>query len=133
LQGENLDIVWADEEPDMSIYRELLGRISGTGGMIMTTFTPLKGMSNVCLRFLNEFDPGRTYIKFGINDLPDDAHIKPEERAAIIASYPSMSARRGPTGRRCSAWGASVGLPRLTSLRMPIPSNGPVIGRGRGA
>jgi phage terminase large subunit-like protein len=88
LQGESLDVVWADEEPPMDIYSELLGRISGTGGMILTTFTPLKGMSDVCLRFLNEFDPGRTYVKFGINDLPDDAHISPADRAAIIASYP---------------------------------------------
>ena len=88
MQGESLDIVWADEEPGKSVYSELRGRISGTGGMIMTTFTPLKGMSDACLRFLNELDPGRTYMKFGINDLPGDAHIKPEERAAISASDP---------------------------------------------
>jgi phage terminase large subunit-like protein len=89
LQGETLDIVWLDEEPDRyDVYAECLARITATGGMLMITFTPLKGMSEISARFRNEFSPDRTYIQFGIDDVPLDGHIKPEDRARIIAGYP---------------------------------------------
>ena len=89
LQGETLDLVWLDEEPDQfEVYGECLARITATGGMLMISFTPLKGMSGVALRYLEEYSPDRTYITFGIDDLPEDSHIPPGVRAAIIAGYP---------------------------------------------
>jgi phage terminase large subunit-like protein len=89
LQGETLDIVWPDEEPErIEVYSELLARVTATGGMLMITFTPLKGMTGVSTRFREEFSPERTYVQFGIDDIPADGHIPPERRAAIIASYP---------------------------------------------
>jgi phage terminase large subunit-like protein len=89
LQGETLDIVWLDEEPEhYAVYAECLARITATGGMLLITFTPLKGMSEISARFRNEFSPDRTYVQFGIDDVPLDGHIKPEDRARIIAGYP---------------------------------------------
>jgi phage terminase large subunit-like protein len=89
LQGETLDLVWMDEEPaDYAVYTECLARISATGGMLMITFTPLKGMSEISLRYRNEFSPDRTFIQMGINDVPPDGHVKPQTRAALIAGYP---------------------------------------------
>jgi phage terminase large subunit-like protein len=89
LQGETLDIVWMDEEPaDYAVYSECLARISATGGMLMITFTPLKGMSEISARYRNEFSPDRTYVQFGIDDVPPDGHIKPEDRLRIVAGYP---------------------------------------------
>jgi phage terminase large subunit-like protein len=89
LQGETLNIVWCDEEPaDYEIYSELLARISATGGMLMIGFTPLRGMSEISIRYRQEFSPDRTYVQFGIDDVSPGGHIKPEDRARIIGGYP---------------------------------------------
>ena len=89
LQGETLDVVWLDEEPaDYAIYSECLARVGATGGMLMITFTPLKGMSEISIRYRQEYSPDRTYVQFGIDDVPPAGHIKAEDRARIIAGYP---------------------------------------------
>lgn len=51
-QVETLDGVWYDEEPPQDIYTEGLTRTNTTGGFVMLTFTPLKGMSDVVRSFL---------------------------------------------------------------------------------
>ena len=53
-QGETLDGVWFDEEPPLDIYTEGLTRTNATGGMVVVTFTPLLGMSEVVRLFLSE-------------------------------------------------------------------------------
>lgn len=51
-QGAALHVVWLDEEADDDIYFEALTRTNETRGIVYTTFTPLRGMSNVVHRFL---------------------------------------------------------------------------------
>jgi phage terminase large subunit-like protein len=51
-QGDTLNGVWFDEEPPADIYTEGLTRTNATGGITMTTFTPLRGMSEVVRMFL---------------------------------------------------------------------------------
>jgi phage terminase large subunit-like protein len=53
-QGETLDFVWFDEEPPLDIYTEGLTRTNATGGLAWLTFTPLLGMSEVVLMFMND-------------------------------------------------------------------------------
>jgi len=53
-QGETLDLVWFDEEPPPDIYSEGLTRTNARMGLVMITFTPLLGMSDVVRMFLNE-------------------------------------------------------------------------------
>lgn len=53
-QGETLDGVWFDEEPPLDIYSEGLTRTQATGGVVIITFTPLLGMSEVVRMFLND-------------------------------------------------------------------------------
>ena len=53
-QGETLDLVWFDEEPPLDIYIEGLTRTNATGGMVIITFTPLLGMSEVVRLFLEQ-------------------------------------------------------------------------------
>lgn len=86
FQGDTVDIVWLDEEPPMEIYTEALTRTNATKGMVYMTFTPLKGMSTVVMRFLNEESPDRAVVTMTIEDA---LHIPAEERAKIIASYPA--------------------------------------------
>lgn len=55
-QADTLNGVWFDEEPPLDIYTEGLTRTNATGGMVMLTFTPLKGMSDVVQMFLSDSD-----------------------------------------------------------------------------
>jgi phage terminase large subunit-like protein len=84
-QGETLDVVWFDEEPPADIYTEGLTRTNATGGMAYMTFTPLLGMSEVVMRFLNEVSPDRAVVKMTIDDV---THYTEEEKKRIIAGYP---------------------------------------------
>lgn len=52
FEGTEQDVIWLDEEPPEDIYGECLVRTMTTNGLIMITFTPLEGMSNVVLSFL---------------------------------------------------------------------------------
>lgn len=44
--------IWLDEEPPMDVYGECLMRTMTTQGIVMLTFTPLAGMSEVVMSFL---------------------------------------------------------------------------------
>ena len=55
-QGDTLHGVWFDEEPPLDIYTEGLTRTNATNGLVMLTFTPLKGMSDVVQMFLTGED-----------------------------------------------------------------------------
>lgn len=85
-QGETLNFVWFDEEPPLSIYIEGLTRTNATQGVVWLTFTPLLGMSETVRRFLVEKTPGTRVTTMTIEDAE---HYTPEQRAAIIASYPA--------------------------------------------
>lgn len=85
-QGETLDWVWFDEEPPEDIYFEGLTRTNARGGIVTLTFTPLKGMSEVVRRFLQEKPAGTAVTNMTIEDA---LHYTPEQRAAIIATYPA--------------------------------------------
>jgi phage terminase large subunit-like protein len=86
LQGETLDIVALDEEPEENIYTEALTRTNATGGLVAMTFTPLLGMSTVVKRFFMEKNPDRKLVNATIDDA---GHYTDEDRARIIASYPA--------------------------------------------
>jgi len=56
-QGTDRDLGWCDEEPPQDIYTELVLRTMTTGGMVMATFTPLRGLTEVALSFMPELAP----------------------------------------------------------------------------
>lgn len=53
FEGTEQDVVWLDEEPPLEVYVECLVRTMTTGGLVMVTFTPLEGMSEVVMSFLD--------------------------------------------------------------------------------
>lgn len=53
FEGTEQDLVWMDEEPPIEIYTECLIRTMTTDGLIILTFTPLEGMSEVVMSYLN--------------------------------------------------------------------------------
>jgi phage terminase large subunit-like protein len=52
FQGTEQDLIWLDEEPPLDIYTECLMRTMTTNGLILLTFTPLLGLSEVVLEYL---------------------------------------------------------------------------------
>jgi len=52
FEGTTKDFVWIDEEPPMDVYGEILIRLATTKGILLLTFTPLEGMSEVAIQFL---------------------------------------------------------------------------------
>lgn len=59
FEGTARHVIWFDEEPPMDVYGEALIRTATTRGLIMLTFTPLEGMSEVVQEFLpRELRPG---------------------------------------------------------------------------
>ena len=52
FEGTERDLILMDEEPEAAIYEECLMRTATTQGLIMLTFTPLEGMSDVVMSYL---------------------------------------------------------------------------------
>lgn len=52
FQGTAKELIWLDEECPQDVYGECLMRTATTRGIVMTTFTPLLGMSAVVRSFL---------------------------------------------------------------------------------
>lgn len=52
FMGTAQDFIWLDEEPPLSVYSECLLRTMTTNGLVLITFTPLLGFSEVVKMFL---------------------------------------------------------------------------------
>ncbi len=126
-QGETLDFVWFDEEPDLEIYSEGLTRTQATGGMVWMTFTPLLGMSDVVSRFLMEESPDRHVTQMTIDDAE---HYTKEERDRIIAGYPAHE--REARARGVPIMGSGRVFPVAEELVLcepfPLPDFWPCVG-----
>lgn len=87
-QADTLDWAWFDEEPPEDVYFEGLTRTNVAMGPLFITFTPLMGMSNVVRRFYPSAtaQPATHVTMMTIHDA---AHFTPEQRQAIIDSYPA--------------------------------------------
>lgn len=58
FQGTARDLIWLDEEPPADVYTECLTRTATTNGMVIMTFTPLQGYSEVVRSFRPEDQVG---------------------------------------------------------------------------
>lgn len=63
FQGTEQDVILLDEEPPQDIYVESLLRTMTNDGMIMLTFTPLSGASDVVLSFMPEGQMPRGQVR----------------------------------------------------------------------
>jgi phage terminase large subunit-like protein len=57
FQGTAKHVCWCDEEPPADVYDEMMLRLMTTDGIMLGTFTPLSGLSEIVLRFLPEMAP----------------------------------------------------------------------------
>ena len=57
FQGTKKDVIWCDEEPPADVYDECMIRLMTRTGIMMVTFTPLNGLSEIALRFMPGLAP----------------------------------------------------------------------------
>ena len=85
FQGETIEWIWFDEEPPQDIYSEGLTRTNDSGQFAFMTYTPLLGMSDVTVKFMQNPSEHQAMINMTIDDVD---HYTEEEKEQIIASYP---------------------------------------------
>lgn len=88
FQGTEQDVILLDEEPPMDVYVECLIRTMTNGGMILCTFTPLMGMSEVVTTLLAEAEDtnsGTALVTVTWDDVP---HLSQEAKDELWRSLP---------------------------------------------
>lgn len=85
FQGTEQDVVWPDEEPPGDIYSEMLTRTATNGGMLMSTFTPLKGIGDVILGFMANPLPDHKFLIMATWD--DAPHLSKKVKDELWLSY----------------------------------------------
>ena len=100
LQGVTLHHAWLDEEVPLDIYSEVLARLVATNGQLLASFTPLEGVADLVLRYIEQPSADRAFVTMGYDDLPAAegepgalpggpyGHIPVSARASIIAAFP---------------------------------------------
>ena len=111
MQSESVDVIWIDERCSEEIYSELVARTTATDGIILLSYTPLKGGGELTYRFLNEYSPDRADIRIDVSEV---RHISPERRRSLRKTISPTSAKPGSTAGRCSAL---LGCFRSRSIR----------------
>lgn len=52
FEGTAKHVVWVDEEPPIEVYGEILIRTATTDGLVLSTWTPVEGMTETTLMFM---------------------------------------------------------------------------------
>lgn len=87
-RGESLDVVWCDELVPMDIYSEALTRLIDRKGLLLLTFTPMEGPSDVVRHFMEAKEGSGIYIKNVTWD--DVTHLDEDEKKRLYESYPEF-------------------------------------------
>jgi len=106
MQGFKLDLAVFDEQPPDDFFSEIVTRTATTQGVILCSFTPLKGLNGLVSKFWNR-EPGYDFIRVSWEDVPEydpwqeafllketreqlERDYLPHEREARIAGRPIM-------------------------------------------
>lgn len=106
FEGTAKHVVWDDEEPPADVYTEQLYRTLTTKGIMLVTFTPLQGMSEVVTSFLEPTEESKrfkTFIQAGWKDVP---HLDETQKAALLASTPLYQVQARTNGEPTLGAGA---------------------------
>ena len=84
-QGTSQHVIWFDEEPPQDVWTEGLTRTLDVQGLTFMTFTPLTGMSDVVLHYVD----GGSGIWMRQATWDDAPHLSEEEKQRMLMSYPA--------------------------------------------
>ena len=111
-QGTEQDVILLDEEPPLAYYTECLMRTMTNNGILMLTFTPLLGMSEVVLQLLptGKLEDAARGTKYVVMATWDDApHLSKEAKAEYWKSIPPF--QREPRSKGIPQLGAGAIYP----------------------
>ena len=89
--GTEQDVILLDEEPTLDIYTQCLIRTMTTDGLVMLTFTPLAGMSEVVMQFMPggaDVEPGESGKYLVAATWEDAPHLTRKQKDELWASIP---------------------------------------------
>ena len=95
-RGDELDIVWLDEECDEDIHSEAKTRLLTRKGTLFHSFTPHLGQTELVMRYMQLGEKDRVYIKNAT--WKDAPHLSPKECADYLAEYPEHERETRSTG-----------------------------------
>ena len=110
-EGEEKDGIWNDEEPPQPIRAECSMRLATTHGVLIETFTPLKGLTPVVLSYISEDDidrresvqGDRAIVMAGWDDIP---HLTAAAKARLLADCEPYLVEARSTGKPSLGSGA---------------------------
>lgn len=123
FEGTEQDGIWLDEEPPLDVYTECLIRTATTNGLVMLTFTPLRGMSEVVLSFLpggavpEKQEGPKAVVQAGWEDVP---HLDEKTKADLLASIPPFQREARSKGLPQLGAGAIYPVPESTIVCAPF-------------
>ncbi len=92
FQGTEKDLIWLDEEANEGVRSECVIRLMTTGGLLIETFTPLRGLTPIVLKYLGDdaevpkeraaVQTDRGIVMAGWDDVP---HLNEDQKARMLA------------------------------------------------
>jgi phage terminase large subunit-like protein len=119
FQATERDVVWFDEEPPLSVYTEGLTRTMTTGGIVMLTFTPLKGMSETVMFLDKQCRDGNASVTTATWD--DAPHLTENDKAEMMKAYPPHQRDARMRGIPSLGSGAIYPVPESEFTVEPFP------------
>jgi phage terminase large subunit-like protein len=118
FQGTEKDLIWLDEESNEGIRAECVMRLMTTNGLLIETFTPLRGLTPIVLKYLGDEAA-----------VPDSRVTRNEDRAMVMAGWDDVPHLHAEQKRRMLAdaephlvEARSKGIPSIGSGAIyPVP------------
>jgi len=83
--GLKFEVLWPDEEPPAEIWSQYLRAVFSTNGILMLTFTPEDGVTEVVHGFVNDLKDTQALIEATWDDAP---HMTKERQAEHLKTIP---------------------------------------------
>ena len=130
FMGGAINFIWLDEEPPLKIFTECIVRTMTTGGRVLMTFTPVRGLSETVQHFMPagcipEPMPANCYI---VQATWDDApHLSEDQKRELYEALPPHQRDARSKGIPALGAGAIYPVPEseITVEPFAIPDHWP--------
>lgn len=119
FQATARQVIWCDEEPPLEVYIEMLLRTMTTNGLVLSTFTPLKGVSTTVMYLQHQAREGKAKV---ITATWDDApHLTKAQKDDLFSALPPHQRDARSKGVPSLGAGAVYPVPESEFVIEPIP------------
>lgn len=139
FQGTEQDVIWLDEESNEAIRSECILRLMTTDGMLIETFTPLRGLTPLVMQYMPKngdgdsadigsidggiyVSDGKAMVMAGWDDVP---HLSAPQKKLMLANTPPYL--RDARSKGIPSLGAGAIYPieetEITVADFPVPDH----------